>query len=170
LIGLGKRRRLRVDQPTITGRTHPAPDARSPLFACLCRSIRRTQTAGLSAFFLETEARWQSIRRCGRRLSRGYSGRSRPFLASGMLCRNVGRLHIASARHFSWAALDDVVRFKRGADTRPRPSTAELNPCDRRPLDRQAEELSELPSLARRCSIARTAYAGDAHGQEREDA
>jgi len=42
--------------------------------------------------------------------------------------------------------------------------------CDRRPLDRQAEELSELPSLARRCSIARTAYAGDAHGQEREDA
>jgi hypothetical protein len=53
--GLGKRRRLRVDQPTITERTHPAPDARSPLFACLCRSIHRTQTTGLSAFFLETE-------------------------------------------------------------------------------------------------------------------
>jgi hypothetical protein len=31
-MGLGKRGRLRVDQPTITGRTRPAPDAYSPLF------------------------------------------------------------------------------------------------------------------------------------------
>jgi hypothetical protein len=48
---------LRVDQPMITGRTHPDPDARRPLFACLCRSIHRTQTAGLSAFFPEKEER-----------------------------------------------------------------------------------------------------------------
>jgi ATP-dependent DNA ligase len=59
-MGLAKRRPLWVDQPTITGRTHPAPDPRSPLFACLCRSMLRTQTAGLSAFFLETEARGAS--------------------------------------------------------------------------------------------------------------
>jgi hypothetical protein len=32
LIGLDKRGRLRVDQPTITGRTCPAPDAYSPSF------------------------------------------------------------------------------------------------------------------------------------------
>src|SRR5437868_4914853 len=56
LMGLDKRRPLWVDQPTITGRTHPAPDPRSPLFACLCRSMHLTQTAGLSAFFLETES------------------------------------------------------------------------------------------------------------------
>src|SRR5262249_24925189 len=57
LMGPGQEEAIAVDQPTITGRTHSAPDARSPLFACLCRSVRRTQTAGLSAFFLETEAR-----------------------------------------------------------------------------------------------------------------
>jgi hypothetical protein len=34
LMGLGKRGRLRIDQPTITGRTRPAPDAYSPPFAC----------------------------------------------------------------------------------------------------------------------------------------
>ena len=46
-MGLGKRGRLRVDQPTITGRTRPGPDAYSPLFACdglhLCRSIHRPE-------------------------------------------------------------------------------------------------------------------------------
>jgi hypothetical protein len=76
-MGLGKRGRLRVDKPTITGRTHPAPDARSPLFACLCRSIRRTQSARLNAFFLETEARAASaVPRSGGCITASANGRS----------------------------------------------------------------------------------------------
>jgi len=39
LMGLGKRKRLRVDQPTITGRTHPATDAYNSLFACDCAFV-----------------------------------------------------------------------------------------------------------------------------------
>jgi hypothetical protein len=38
-MGLGKRKRLRVDQPTITGRTHPSFDAYNPLFACDCAFV-----------------------------------------------------------------------------------------------------------------------------------
>ena len=58
-MGLGKRERLRVDQPTITGELGPAPDAYSPLFACDdCTFVERLQAGALvmkaGPFFLET--------------------------------------------------------------------------------------------------------------------
>jgi hypothetical protein len=55
LMGLGKRKRLGVDQPTITGRIHPASDAYNLLFACDCAFVDQliaTQTRAPSAFFL----------------------------------------------------------------------------------------------------------------------
>jgi hypothetical protein len=39
LIGLGKRKRLRVDQPTIAVRTHPSFGRIQPAFACDCAFV-----------------------------------------------------------------------------------------------------------------------------------
>ena len=47
LMGLGKRRRLRVDQPTITGRTHPIFGRIQSLFAVIIAPLQ----IGLSALF-----------------------------------------------------------------------------------------------------------------------
>jgi transposase InsO family protein len=51
LIGLGKKGRLRVDQPTIAGWASRSSDAYSPLFACIDRTFRSIHRQGLSAFF-----------------------------------------------------------------------------------------------------------------------
>jgi hypothetical protein len=39
-MGLGKRTRLRVDQPTITGRTHPSFGRIQPLFAVIVAPLQ----------------------------------------------------------------------------------------------------------------------------------
>ena len=87
LMGLGKRGRLRVDQPTITGRTRPAPDAYSPLFACDDRTFVdqsiAPQTAGLSViFFLET-ARSGLWKLRSRRLCRVHVARNEDGACGG---------------------------------------------------------------------------------------
>jgi hypothetical protein len=56
-MGLGKRTRLRVDQPTITGRTHPSFGRIQPLFAVIVAPL---QIRPKRSFFSSTVFRRQA--------------------------------------------------------------------------------------------------------------